>query len=123
MVKAKIKDIDCSDKPDFRTWLPTSPAEVFIPLTLSIGTTDSPGADLFSIVIATSQGMQGKSKQQYRKIMVVQGYKWSEIEATLNSWVENATGVSWSQITDELRKRFAWEYEGMGPPVLRDPGK
>src|SRR5262245_18906306 len=101
MLKAKIHGIDSSDFTEFRTWVPSSPAEVFVPLTLSIGTNDSPGADLFSIVIATSQGMQGKSKQQYGKIMIVREYKWSEIEATLTSWVERATGVSWSQIVEE----------------------
>jgi hypothetical protein len=120
MLKAKIQGIDCSDLPNFRTWVPGSPAEVYVPLTLYIGPSDSPGADLFSIVVATSQGMEGKPNRRKWKTMIVRDYKWSEIEATLISWVENASGVSWTQITDELRKKFDWEYEGMGPPVLRD---
>ena len=80
---------------------------------------DSPGAEYFGIVVATSQGMQGKPERRNVKLLVVRSYGWPEIETTLTSWVESAIGVSWSQIVDELRKKFDWEYEGMGPPVLR----
>jgi hypothetical protein len=121
MLKAQIKGIDCSDLPDFRTWIPSSPGEVYLPLTLSIGMEDSMASDLFSIVVATSQGMQGKPKRGNQKMLVVRSYAWPEVEITLKSWVEGATGLSWSQVVDELRKNFDWEFEGMGPRVLRDP--
>ena len=121
MLKAKIKGIDCSDVPEFRTWVPSSPSQVYLPITLSIGMEDSRGAEFFGIVIATSQGMQGKPERRNAKLLMVRSYVWSEIETILTSWVEGSTGVSWPQIVDELRKKFDWEYEGMGPPVLGDP--
>lgn len=121
MLNAGIHGIECPDLSEFRTWVPNSPAEVFVPLMLYIGTDDSQGVDRFDIVIATSEAMQGKSRQEFSRILIVREYRWSETEATLISWVERVMGVSWAQIADDLRKRFYWEYEGMGSPYLRDP--
>jgi hypothetical protein len=116
-MKPEIKGIFSDDihSPDREGWIPDDPKQIYIPLTLSIGKVGEAAADLFSIVVATPSAIQGRPERRGSKLLVVQEYDWPEIRATLQRWVAQCEGPSWEATVDCLRRRFDWEYEGMGP--------
>ena len=117
-MKPQIKDIFCPDVPDFdlEAWVPSDPKQIYILLELSIGQAWKTAADLFQIVIATPQAIQGRPQRRFCKLLVVQHYHWPEVRATLERWVAECEKPNWDATVDCLRAKFHWEFEGMRHP-------
>lgn len=114
-MKPEIKDVHCSDVVDLARWIPLSPADVFLPIELSIGPAGSAAADLFAIIVATPQAIHGRPERPKPKLLVIQRYDWQEVWATLERWVSECERPTWDRVLDCLRSRFNWEFEGCGP--------
>ena len=112
-MKAAIKGFYCFDRPDFETWQPDHCEEVYLGLELSIGLIEREGADLFQLVVATPQAIQGRAERRRCKLLVVEQYNWQQIKAILEQWVGECDRLTWEEIAGCLRQRFDWEYEGM----------
>ena len=82
-MKAEIKGYFCSDREDFETWRPSRNEEFYLGLELSIGEVGKEGADLFQVVIATPEAVQGGPERRRSKMLIVQKYSWEEVRTIL----------------------------------------
>ncbi|MBV9123127.1 MAG: hypothetical protein JO112_07210 [Planctomycetes bacterium] len=112
-MKAEIKSISCSGRPDFKAWQPDRSEDVYLGLELSVGLAGGEGADLFQLVVATPQAIQGRPERRRCKLLVIEAYSWQKVETTLRQWVGECERATWMEIVDCLQHRFDWEYEGM----------
>jgi hypothetical protein len=111
-MKAVIHGYDCSDQADLEGWRPARAEEVYLPLHVYIGPEGSSASDLFQIVIATPQAIQGRPDRRNCKLLVVQQYDWVEVKGTIEQWVAECEALTWEDVVGSLRKRLHWEYEG-----------
>lgn len=117
-MQSEIKDIIYPVIPGFdpTKWRPDNPKQVYIPLELSIGEIGKEGTDLFQLVVATPEAIQGRPERRRDKLLVVQTYDWQEVRATLEQWVTECEKPSWEATVNCLRRRFEWEFDGMARP-------
>lgn len=112
-MKASIKSVSCSDRQDFETWRPGRLDDVYLGIELRIGANGDEQADIFQIVIATPQSIQGRPERTRCKLIVIEQYHWQTIKATLERWVGECDRSTWRETVECLRHRFDWEYDGM----------
>src|SRR5579871_3738684 len=112
-MRTEIKGITCADIEHWETWQPDDPQEVFLALELSIGPIGSDASDLFQIVVATPQSLNGRPDRRKCKLFVVQHYDGVEIRNTFDRWLKECERPDWEATVDCLRCRFDWEYDGM----------
>src|SRR4051812_39042021 len=72
VMKAMIKGISCTDVPSLAGWQPADPRDVYVPITLYIGTPEDDAADLFQVVVATPAAIQGRPQRRRSKSLVIQ---------------------------------------------------
>jgi len=108
----ELKDVFAPDVHKIRTWKPNDPFDVFFLLELSIGTTIGEGADLFSVFVATPQGLSRKKNMSIKKIVVLQEYSWESLYQKLLDIIESSAEDSWEGSVENLQKYFDWEYQG-----------
>ena len=113
IMKPEIKGITCADVQDWEAWQQADPQQIFLGLELSIGPIGEHRSDLFQIVVATPQSIDGRLDRRNSKLLIVQQYDGTEIRKTLDRWVSECEQPDWDATVNCLRRRFDWEYEGM----------
>jgi hypothetical protein len=111
-MKAEIDGIFCSDGRNLETWRPHHPAEVFLELELSIRPTGGKTCDVFRIIVATPEAIQGRPERSRRKLLVVEQYDWQKTKAALEQRAKECDRMTWEETFDCLRHLFEWENEG-----------
>ena len=116
MPQAVIQSYYCSDVDDLDTWVPASDLDIYIPIDLYIGPEGEEGTNIFSILVASPPALNRNGHRGKSKVFVVHTWDWNSVKSTFVSWVEEVGEGSWERLTDKLRKKFHWEFEGMGGP-------
>lgn len=91
---------------------------VFYLLEMNIGMTDDNASDIYSVMIATVDGIYSlKNKKhivnKFYKLILVDEYSWGNIVSILNSMISNIDVKREDSISAGLRNCFYWEYESM----------
>lgn len=93
--------------------------EVYYWLPMHIGFTGEDAADIYSIAVATPEGlMKIKNEQTNRldrlyKMILLDTYSWEAVTKIIEKKLAEITDSGPMYISDELRRIFNWEYEGM----------
>ena len=110
-----LKGFDCTDHHPIEEWVPSDDS-VWYWLTLEIGTSDSEGADLFSVPVGTSVGLRDARQRGERSAfpppIIVNPYDWSAVLAEVDRRLSACADISWAGVADSLRRLFYWEFEG-----------
>ncbi|HVM60605.1 MAG TPA: Imm8 family immunity protein [Verrucomicrobiae bacterium] len=116
-MKPLLKGQDCTDHDPIEKWSPKDAAEVNYWLCLHIGPDRGKGADLFYVNVLSWVAANELSKEELscRKSIIVDEYSWPAVEAAVRGILESSVGENWTEITDKLRVRFDWEFEGYRP--------
>ncbi|WP_431615306.1 Imm8 family immunity protein [Enterobacter chengduensis] len=99
------------------TWKPID-NNVFYFLEMNIGMSDEDSSDIYSVVVATTEGVSSlKDKKnmlnkQYKMILVDE-YSWKRVVSILNSIVSSIEIKNDIYISQKLCKNFYWEYDSM----------
>ncbi|ENY9361168.1 Imm8 family immunity protein [Salmonella enterica] len=115
--KLEIKHYWSPDIYDPWTW-ESIDNNVFYFLEMNIGMSDEDSSDIYSVVVATTEGVSSlKDKKnmlnkQY-KIILVDEYSWKRVVSILNSIVSSIEIKNDIYIAQELCKHFYWEYDSM----------
>lgn len=123
-MKLKRKKIEVKEywSPDIYNpwiWEPTD-NNVFYLLEMSIGISDENSADIYSVIIATPEGIYSlKDKKnmlnQEYKLILIDEYSWKEVISIIESIVSgiDLNLINNDYISQELCKHFYWEYDSM----------
>ncbi|WP_312948287.1 Imm8 family immunity protein [Superficieibacter sp.] len=115
--KLEIKNYWSPDIYDPWTWEPID-NNVFYLLEMNIGMSDEDASDIYSVVVATTEGvscLKNKKKllnRQY-KLILVDEYSWKGVVSILNSIVSNIEIINNIYISQDLCRYFYWEYDSM----------
>jgi len=91
---------------------------VFYLLEMNIGLTDDDKSDIYSIIIATPEGIinlkgNSVSKPKLYKILLLERYDWNTVRKTIDERLSCIKSLDPIQSSNELANIFYWEYEGM----------
>jgi hypothetical protein len=112
-----VKSYYCADIGNLYAWNPDD-NKVFYCLDMSIGLSTEDGADNYSVIIATPEGISSLSDKdmisdQIYKIILMAEYSWEKVISTIESIVAKIDVVYDFDAQDKLRSYFYWEYESM----------
>jgi hypothetical protein len=105
-------------KGNIRYWSHGSPPRSSYLVKFTVGEARSKKVDAeFSVLVSTPEGLRamtdaGKLVIRDRATIVVADYDFGLIEAHLMSIVESCNRSEWSETVQELRRYFAWEWDG-----------
>jgi hypothetical protein len=117
MITPEIRDYSCTDIENIDTWVPAEATDVDFWLTLMIGI-DQHGGDNFDLHVVTPKNLApGPDAKKYA--VVLNEYSRETLRNEIQRILQECTGFNWSDICEQLSKRFHWEYEGMVPPYVR----
>ena len=128
MIHAKLTDIDSPDiEGDWETFRPNDPEVFVVTLWLEVGVEEDPiGSDLFTINVCSPAWIQQLVKTQQwplygRGYMIVNEFRFTEIERQLPILVSNCRGETWEDVADLFDNFACWEY-GMNGRQGDPPG-
>ena len=101
---------------ELQTWEPEELDAVQFLLELEIGAAASPGADVFSVLVATPEALRahappGALVLRQRSTLVLGRYDWPELRAAVTQIVASCAGRDWQESVLRLQRHFRWEYE------------
>jgi hypothetical protein len=92
-------------------WQPVNPRSVALSLCLHIGWEDNIGSDYFYLSVVTDD-LRPHFPRSKAKVYV-HTFDWDSLLLSILKIIKKCERDTWDASVDELRKRFAWEYEGM----------
>lgn len=115
MKSLSIKSWSSPDVDPFR-WEPEGDSDVCFLLEIEIGETDDERADLFTIQIATPEGLRTKLSPSGgvladRAMLVLSEYSWHGVQRTIQQLVQACAAPTWNESVLRLQRYFRWEYE------------
>lgn len=115
--KFEVKNYWSPDIYDPWGWSP-SDNSVFYLLEMNIGIAGEKESDIYSVIIATPEGIMNLKKDRIRlpklyKILLLNQYDWDTVRDTINEKLANIKPSDGQQAIDQLASIFYWEYEGM----------
>jgi len=115
-VKLVIYAIYSGDGKNLFSWKPEDDLVFIESILMDIGEKNKKGADLFSIRIATPEGLKLLKAEDgilaARPLIIVEKYDFNELWTYLNKIVLSCEADSWSDCVEKLRYHFNWEYDG-----------
>ena len=115
-MKAAIRRLHSPDISDLEGWIPDSPESFGFLLQALIGPEDSMGQESFDFVVCTPDWLRRKYGQDavllLRNHVIVFGYDFSRIRATLEKQVGRMHGNNWQELAKQLAQIGRWEFEG-----------
>lgn len=112
-VRLWIRSID-SPNVEFDVWKPSSLEEVHFPVQMEIGEVGVEGADIFSLMVATPEGLRRYAKKDViseRALLVLSEFSWEIVHQALDRILEKCAADSWNESVLRLQRYFHWEYE------------
>jgi hypothetical protein len=112
-VRLWIRSIDSPDV-EFDVWKPTLREQVHFPVQMEIGEVGTEGADLFSLTVATPEGLRRYAKTDViseRGLLVLSEFSWEMVHRALDRILEVSAAESWNESVLRLQRYFRWEYE------------
>ena len=101
-------DIDCA----LEEWPPDDRRCVRICLYLVIGWDNDCGTNDFHLAVITNDLRRHTERRQH-STMYIDEFDWPKLKNSILHVIAKCERLTWDESVDELRKRFAWEYEGM----------
>ncbi|GAA5105629.1 immunity 8 family protein [Orbus sasakiae] len=111
-MKALLKSIGSIDH-DLTLYFPEDENEFGIMLSLSIGSSESNGADYFNLFVC-SPGWIDKNQwipEILRHTLIIRKYNLDEITGIINKYIEQCSCKTWAETAQKLSRYFAWEFE------------
>jgi hypothetical protein len=98
-------------------WKPNDDS-VFYLLEMNIGITGENESDIYSIIIATPEGIINLNKERIKlpklyKILLLNQYDWDEVRSVIDEKLAHIKPSDGQQAYDKLASIFYWEYECM----------
>jgi len=104
-------------KPNMRLWTPDDPTRIAEEVMIDIGPRDKKWANTFTLRLATPRGLEDLEARDgilaTRPLLIVKRYNFDEFWRWLESTVASCESDEWSGCVSNLRRFFAWEYDGM----------
>lgn len=115
-MKALLKSVGSIDCDPVR-FIPEEKNIFGITLTLSIGLSNSNGADYFDVLVCTPEWLSKSvwEPELVRHMLIVRKYDINEIKDTINHCIEKCTCNTWAETALKLSRYFAWEFEDYQP--------
>lgn len=109
MLEPEIKGWDCIEHDPIEDWIPEDKAAVDIWCNFAIGLRGSGGGDNFSVRVITEAEI--RHVNDHRFLLIVPYYEsWSQILMQVRREIADCKGLSWAQVSEQLARRFKWEY-------------
>jgi hypothetical protein len=115
----ELRDYSSSDIERVWTWSPKHSSEVFFELTIDIGEHGHAGGNLFSLLVATPEGLRrvADTYSNYyfpdRAVLIFSTYSWNALMERINRILGQCSRNSWQESLLCLRQFFKWEYEDL----------
>ncbi|WP_239366280.1 Imm8 family immunity protein [Snodgrassella communis] len=98
-------------------WRPNDNS-VFYLLEMNIGITGDNKSDIYSIIIATPEGIINLNKDKVKlpklyKILLLNQYDWDKVRSAIDEKLAYINPSDGQQAFDKLASSFYWEYENM----------
>jgi hypothetical protein len=98
-------------------WMPHD-NEVLYLLEMSIGIVDATAADIYSVTVATPEGISrldadSRYFSEISKILLIKQYSWMGVTQIIDSVLSGVDASSQLRIQEDLGKYFHWEYQSM----------
>jgi hypothetical protein len=110
-----VKDWFSPDLPEeVWKWQPQSLDDVYYYLEMTIGREDSPGGDLFGLMVVSPQARRAcpsSSRPNRRWLFVTTEYSWQVVVDHVNKVLDTCEGETWRDVSRKLSRYFYWEYE------------
>jgi hypothetical protein len=116
-VKLELRSIVSGDIRRLRTWVPASPAEVYVQVTIGIGEAGMEGVHFFKLMVATPEGLNEVAHAfpnhdlPDRNLLVFRSYSWEALVQRLERIVNRCCRPTWDESVHCLERFFEWEYE------------
>jgi hypothetical protein len=115
MITPGLQGFFSSDVENLNGFRPSSLADIYFPLELSIGVKGEKAADLFQILVTSPEALRKRAKTNIygpgRHCLIVFEYDWPAIKAYLEELVLKCAADTWEEVTQKLSRYFHWEYE------------
>ena len=112
-----VESYSSPDILDFEGWSPQDTESFVFLLEMEVGRSGSTGTDLFTVLVASPNGIKSMSKEfilRRRGCILVDCYSWEKIRKEIDRIVEHCSSETWEECIVKLQKYFIWEYEDMG---------
>lgn len=115
--KFEVKYYWSPDIYDPWSWKPNDNS-VFYLLEMNIGITGDSKSDIYSIIIATPEGIINLNKDRIKlpklyKILLLNQYDWDKVRRAIDERLTYIKPSDGQQAFDKLASSFYWEYEDM----------
>lgn len=115
--KLQIKNYSSSDVDNLWAWEPETNA-VFYCLEMDIGWEDEEAADIYSVIVATPNGVLDVGKNslvfgEIHRILLLDLYSWRAVRTSIEAKVSAIDTYDESEAVLMLERYFYWEYECM----------
>lgn len=115
--KFEVKDYWSPDIYNPWAWNPENNS-VFYLLEMTIGITGENKGDIYSVIVATPEGILDLNKAiikkaELYKILLIYKYDWNQIRNIIDEKLASIHPNEGLQAYDKLANMFYWEYEGM----------
>ncbi|NUF48470.1 Imm8 family immunity protein [Gilliamella sp. ESL0250] len=115
--KFEVKHYWSPDIHDPWRWKPEDNA-VFYLLEMNIGITGKDETDIYSIIIATPEGIMNLNNNRIQqpklyKMLLLYQYDWNKVRRTIDQQLALINPTDEIQALDKLASSFYWEYDGM----------
>jgi hypothetical protein len=115
--KFEVKYYWSPDIHDPWRWSPNDNS-VFYLLEMNIGITGDNESDIYSIIIATPEGIINLNKDRIKlpklyKILLLNQYDWDKVRSAIDEKLAYIKPSDGQQAFDKLASSFYWEYEDM----------
>ncbi|WP_352496076.1 MULTISPECIES: Imm8 family immunity protein [unclassified Mesorhizobium] len=71
------------------------------------------GSDYFEVYVIANQ-IRDQINLNRRAVIFVEEFDWPSLKQSLLNILDKCEGTTWKESVRALRKRFEWEYDGMG---------
>ena len=115
--KFEVKDYWSPDIYNPWAWSPEDNS-VFYLLEMTIGIKGENKGDIYSVIIATPEGILKLNKERNKKtnlykMLLIYQYDWNQIRNAIDEKLAHINPNEGQQAFDKLANMFYWEYEGM----------
>lgn len=118
MSKLILKGIDFGAE-NLDVYIPQTPNNFCVWLTLAIGSIDVEGTNLFQVGVCTvtwlEHQLSGKDAYPMRHMILVERFDVEVIKKEIHKIMLDAERPTWEQSVSVLSRHFAWEFEDYQP--------
>jgi hypothetical protein len=98
------------------SWAPPNPHDFSFQVTLSIGPSNSAGAEYFYCDVCSVDWLSNKVEEDtsffVSRMLVLASFDHKIIERNLKERVQRVSADNWPEVVEKLQALFQWEFEG-----------